>query len=128
MNLHDYRPSQEILRLVAEIDEFKGAWRLLRNIAPERLSALKRVATIESVGSSTRIEGVKLTNAQVEALLAGLATRSFTSRDEEEVAGYASLMETIFQSFEQLSLTENHLKRTTFYVEFHNATQRLWNR
>ena len=111
MNLHAYRPSQEILRLVAEIDEFKGAWRLLRNVAPERLFALKCVATIESVGSSTRIEGVKLTNAQVEALLSGLATRSFDSRDEEEVAGYASLMETIFASFEQLSLTENHLKQ-----------------
>jgi Fic family protein len=111
MNLETYRPSQEILRLVAEIDEFKGAWRLLRNIAPERLTALRRVATIESVGSSTRIEGVQLTNAQVEALLSGLETRAFASRDEEEVAGYAALMETIFASFEHLTLTENHIKQ-----------------
>jgi Fic family protein len=111
MNLDSYRPSQEVLRLVAEIDEFKGAWRLLRNIAPERLTALQRVATIESVGSSTRIEGVKLTNAQVETLLSGLETRSFTSRDEEEVAGYAALMETVFASWEHLSLTENHIQQ-----------------
>ena len=41
------RPTQEMLRLVAEIDEFKGAWRALRGIAPERLTALRRVATIE---------------------------------------------------------------------------------
>ena len=106
-----YRPSQEVLRLVAQIDEFKGAWRLLRNIAPERLTALRHVATIESVGSSTRIEGVKLTNAQVEVLLSGLETRSFVSRDEQEVAGYAALMETVFASFEHLTLTENHIKQ-----------------
>jgi Fic family protein len=106
-----YRPSQEVLRLVAQIDEFKGAWRALRNIAPERLTALRRVATIESVGSSTRIEGVKLTNAQIELLLSGLETRSFTSRDEEEVAGYAALIETIFSNWEHLSFTENQIKQ-----------------
>ena len=48
------------LSLVAAIDEFKGAWRAIGRIAPERLSALRRVATIESIGSSTRIEGSKL--------------------------------------------------------------------
>ncbi len=111
MSLETYRPSQDLLRLIAEIDEFKGAWRLLRNIAPDRLTALRRVATIESVGSSTRIEGVRLTNAQVEALLSGLETRSFTSRDEEEVAGYAAVMETVFESWEHLALTENHIQQ-----------------
>lgn len=111
MSLDSYRASQEVLRLVANIDEFKGAWRLLRNIAPERLTALRRVATIESVGSSTRIEGVKLTNAQIEALLSGLETRAFTSRDEEEVAGYAILMEMIFKNWEHLTLTENHIQQ-----------------
>ena len=47
----------EILSLIARIDEFKGAWRALGTLAPERLLALRRVATIESIGSSTRIEG-----------------------------------------------------------------------
>lgn len=110
-SLQSLRPSQEMLRLAAAIDEFKGAWRALRNIAPERLTALRRVATIESVGSSTRIEGVQLTNAQVEALLSGLNTRSFRSRDEQEVAGYAALMETIFSRWEHIALTENHIRQ-----------------
>ena len=43
----------EILSLIARIDEFKGAWRALGTLAPDRLSALRRVATIESIGSST---------------------------------------------------------------------------
>ena len=110
-SLERFQPTQQMLRLVGAIDEFKGVWRTLRSIAPERLTALRRVATIESVGSSTRIEGVRLTNAEVEALLSGLETGSFRSRDEEEVAGYAALMETVFGSWEQISLTENHIKQ-----------------
>lgn len=101
--------TQEILGLVAEIDEFKGAWRALGTLAPERLSALRRVATIESIGSSTRIEGSRLTDAEVERLLSRLEIKSFGSRDEQEVAGYAQVMETIFASFEAIDLTENHI-------------------
>ena len=97
----------ELLRLIAEVDEFKGRWDALGNLAPERLSALKRIATIESVGSSTRIEGVKLSDGEVERLLSGLDLRSFRSRDEQEVAGYGELMELIFESFADIPLTEN---------------------
>ena len=62
----------EILGFIAELDEFKGAWRALGTLAPERLSALRRVATIESIGSSTRIESSKLSDREVEKLLANL--------------------------------------------------------
>ena len=62
----------EVLRLIARIDEFKGAWRALGTLAPDRLSALRRVATIESIGSSTRIEGSKLSDREVESLLSNL--------------------------------------------------------
>ena len=101
----------EILRLIGEIDEFKGVWRSLRALAPERLAALRRIATIESVGSSTRIEGARLSDREVERLLAGLETHSFRSRDEEEVAGYAEVMETIFSDWEAIPLNENHIKQ-----------------
>ncbi len=56
--------------MIAETDEFKGAWRAIGRIAPERLSSLRRVATIESIGSSTHIEGAKLSDREVEKLLA----------------------------------------------------------
>lgn len=62
----------EILGLIAEIDEFKGAWTALGRISPERLTALRRIATIESIGSSTRIEGATLSDKAVDRLLAGL--------------------------------------------------------
>ncbi len=100
-----------VLRLIAEIDEFKGAWTALGRISPERLTALRRVATIESIGSSTRIEGAKLSDKEVEALLAGLEVKEFASRDEEEVAGYAETMETVFANWKEIALTENHIKQ-----------------
>ncbi len=101
----------EMLRLIAQIDEFKGAWKALGTLAPERLTALRRVATIESVGSSTRIEGGKLSDRQVERLLANLSIHTFTTRDEQEVAGYAETMEQVFQSWEHIPLTENHIRQ-----------------
>lgn len=101
----------EILALIAETDEFKGAWRALGSLAPERLSALRRVATIESIGSSTRIEGAKLSDRQVERLLTNIEIRKFDTRDEQEVAGYAEVMETVFSHFEAIDLSENHIKQ-----------------
>ncbi len=100
-----------VLKLIAEIDEFKGAWAAIGRISPERLTALRRVATIESIGSSTRIEGARLSDREVEALLAGLEVKEFASRDEEEVAGYAETMETVFAHFKEIALTENHIKQ-----------------
>ena len=101
----------EILRLVAGIDEFKGAWRALGTLAPDRLSALLRVATIESIGSSTRIEGSKLSDREVERLLTNLQIRQFSTRDEQDVAGYAKVMEMVFTSWQDIALTENHIRQ-----------------
>lgn len=101
----------ELLALITEIDEFKGAWRALGTLAPERLKALRHVATIESIGSSTRIEGSKLSDRDVERLLARLEIKAFATRDEQEVAGYAEVMETVFTSWRDIPLTENHIKQ-----------------
>ena len=111
INTETINITPEILGLIAEIDEFKGAWRALGTLAPERLSALRRVATIESIGSSTRIEGSKLSDRDVERLLANLEIKSFATRDEQEVAGYAEAMELVFRSWEDIAVTENHIKQ-----------------
>ena len=103
--------TSEILTLIAGIDEFKGAWRALGNLAPDRLSALRRVATIESVGSSTRIEGSKLSDREVEKLLSNLKIQTFDTRDEQEVAGYAELMDLVFSSWQHIPFNENHVKQ-----------------
>lgn len=111
LDISTLRITPEILSMIAEIDEFKGAWRALGQIGPDRLSSLRRVATIESIGSSTRIEGAKLSDRDVEKLLSNLQLGSFSSRDEQEVAGYAEVMETIFNAYDAISLTENHIRQ-----------------
>lgn len=111
VNANSINITHEMLVIISEIDEFKGAWHTLGKIAPDRLNQLRKVATIESVGSSTRIEGSKLSDREVEALLSRLRTESFASRDEEEVAGYAAVMEIIFNAYETIALTENYLKQ-----------------
>lgn len=111
LNIDTIIITSELLSFITEIDEFKGAWRALGTLAPERLSALRHVATIESIGSSTRIEGSKLSDRQVEQLLTNLEIRKFDTRDEQEVAGYAETMETIFTHAADIPLTENHIKQ-----------------
>ncbi len=101
----------EVLGLIARIDEFKGAWRALGTLAPDRLSALRRVATIESIGSSTRIEGSRLSDREVEHLLSNLAIQKFETRDEQEVAGYAELMDLMFRAWEDIPFDERHLQQ-----------------
>lgn len=101
----------ELLKFISKIDEFKGAWRALGTLAPERLSKLRHVATIESIGSSTRIEGSKLSDREVEQLLSNLQIKEFSTRDEQEVAGYAQVMDLIFSSWDEIPFTENYIKQ-----------------
>jgi Fic family protein len=101
----------EILALIAKIDEFKGAWRAMGTLAPERLSALRAVATIESIGSSTRIEGSTLSDREVERLLSNLHIKPFATRDEQEVAGYAELMDLVFSSWKDIPLRESYIEQ-----------------
>lgn len=106
-----FKINSQMLTIIAEIDEFKGEWKALGRISPDILNSLKKVATIESVGSSNRIEGNKLSDKQVEELLSRINKKSFASRDEEEVAGYADVMNLIFDDYEVIPLSENYIKQ-----------------
>lgn len=112
----------DLVKLIAEIDEFKGRWEALKTLSPDRLSALRKVATIESVGSSTRIEGAKLSDAEVEDLLSrAIAIKSFKTRDEQEVAGYAEAMDLVFEAYDDLRLSENHIRQLHQTLLRHSA-------
>jgi Fic family protein len=124
---HTVTITPEILALIARLDEFKGAWRAIGTLAPERLSALKRVATIESIGSSTRIEGSKLSDAEVAVLLSRLQMQSFATRDEQEVAGYAEVMELVFSSHEHIPVSENAVRQLHRDLLVH-STKDAWHR
>jgi Fic family protein len=111
MDITTLKITPEILNLIAEIDEFKGSWKALGTLAPERLAALRKIATIESIGSSTRIEGARLSDRAIETLLSNLDSKSFSTRDEQEVAGYADVMQILFDSWETIPISENYIKQ-----------------
>ena len=121
LNTETIAITPELLSLLTELDEFKGAWRALGTLAPERLNALRRVATIESIGSSTRIEGSKLTDREVERLLSNLQMQRFDTRDEQEVAGYADVMETVFRAWKDIPVNENHIRQLHRDLLIHSA-------
>lgn len=101
--------SGETLRLISEVDRYQGHWSAIQRLSPEKLSHLRQIATIESVGSSTRIEGSKLSDAEVAEVLGRLQVESFKDRDEQEVAGYAYVMNLVFANHAEIPLTESML-------------------
>ena len=111
MKIDTIQITPALLALISEVDEFKGAWRALGTLAPERLVALRHIATIESIGSSTRIEGSKLNDREVERLLANLEIKKFSTRDEQEVGGCAEAIESVFHAWKDITITENHIKQ-----------------
>ncbi|MDA3933634.1 MAG: Fic family protein [Gammaproteobacteria bacterium] len=111
LNTDTLEVTLEFLSLISELDEFKGAWQALGVLAPDRLSALRRVATIESIGSSTRIEGSRLSDQEVASLLKEIKVRKFATRDEQEVAGYAGVMTSLFRHADAMDFTENHIRQ-----------------
>lgn len=113
---HSLVITTDFLNLISEIDEFKGAWQQFGRLTPDRLSALKKVATIESIGSSTRIEGAKLSDSQVATLLSQVSNHSFTTRDEQEVAGYAYVCRQVCDHFSSIPLTENYIKQLHLWL------------
>ena len=111
-NIKDIKITPEMLIKIADIDHFNGIWQGgSYNIGKEQLNVMKRIATIESIGSSNRIEGNKMSDVEIEKLFSAIDKKSFKSRDEEEVAGYADLINTIFDNYQDIPLSENYIKQ-----------------
>ncbi|KKR79716.1 MAG: Filamentation induced by cAMP protein Fic [Candidatus Nomurabacteria bacterium GW2011_GWA2_40_9] len=96
----------EIASKIALVDEFKGFWKGAKTLSPYTLKKLQKSVIVTSTGASTRIEGSIMTDKEVEKLLASLKSTPPTNRDEEEVAGYADLLNKIFEGYEKIPITE----------------------
>ena len=102
--------THKVYGLISKIDELKGQWKMGANLSPQALGILKKSVIITSSGASTRIEGARLTDEQVEKLLKGLKIQKLITRDEQEVAGYAELLTNVFDSYKNLKLSESTVK------------------
>jgi len=100
----------EIWSKITQIDELKGQWIAGARLSPQVLNRLKRSILITSTGSSTRIEGARLSDEDVEKLMRGIDIQKFTDRDKQEVKGYFELLENVFNSWKSLKFSENTIK------------------
>jgi Fic family protein len=100
---------QKINQLLSSIDTFKGSWQVLEQTKSGYLKELRKIATIESIGSSTRIEGATLTDEEVEKLLKSVKISKLEKREEQEVVGYYEALEIILENFEEIPLTQSYI-------------------
>ena len=99
-----------ILTKIAQIDELKGQWIAGARLSPQVLGRLKRSVLVTSTGASTRIEGARLSDEDVEKLMRGISMQKFKDRDKQEVKGYYELLQNVFNSWKSVKFSENTIK------------------
>ena len=99
-----------LIGAIARIDELKGRWIGGCDLSPRTVENLRRSTLITSAGASTRIEGSKMTDKDIEDYLSGLKIQKFAERDRQEVSGYHETLELIFNQYQELAWTENNIK------------------
>ncbi|NGX40293.1 MAG: Adenosine monophosphate-protein transferase SoFic [Candidatus Anoxychlamydiales bacterium] len=114
--------SSELWTKIAQIDELKGRWIAGIQLSSQVLGRLKRSILITSTGASTRIEGARLSDEDVEKLMRGLDIQKFTDRDKQEVKGYFELLENVFNSWKSIKLSESTIKH--FHKELLNYVKK----
>jgi len=100
----------EIWSRISQIDELKGQWIAGAQLSPQVLGRLKRSVLVTSTGASTRIEGARLSDEDVEKLMRGIDIQKFTDRDKQEVKGYFELLENVFDAWKSIKFSENAIK------------------
>ena len=100
----------KIWSIITQIDRLQGQWIGGAKLSPQVLGRLKRSVLITSTGASTRIEGARLSDEDIEKMMRGIDIQKFTNRDKQEVKGYYELLENVFNSWKTLSLNEGVIK------------------
>jgi Fic family protein len=107
----DFQTNHQIIKSISFIDSFKGKWNIVERKENIFLKELRKIATIESIGSSTRIEGAQLTNEEIKQLLENVKITELKSRDEQEVVGYYDVLEIIYENYEIISISTNYIQQ-----------------
>src|SRR5712692_8980996 len=74
----------EIWSKIAQIEELKGRWIQGAQLSPHTLGRLKKSVLVTSTGASTRIEGARLSDEDVERLMRGLSVRLSREADRRQ--------------------------------------------
>ncbi len=111
-NVFDFKLEVDwkLINLISEIDRFDSQWTAIERREGQSLKQLKSIATVRSVGASTRIEGSKMTDEEIDVLLKNMNITKLEDRDSQEVVGYFDALDVISESFENITITESNIK------------------
>ena len=104
-----------IWSIITQIDKLQGQWLAGAKLSPQVLGRLKLSVLVTSTGASTRIEGAKLSDEDIEKMMKGISMKKFADRDSQEVRGYFEILENVFNSWKKIgySTVENILCKLT---------------
>lgn len=98
---------EEVYRSISEIDSVKNSWHITGRLLPQTIDRLTRSVIVTSTGASNRIEGNKLTDAEIESLYKNMHVKKFKTRDEQEIAGYIEYLEIVMENYKTIPITES---------------------
>ena len=102
-----HKQATKIYQQVARIDAVKAQWQRVNTLSPQMTERLYTSVLITSTGASTRIEGSRLSDEQVQALFRSQRIQPFKTRDEQEVGGYHEVLQTVFEQWDAILFSEN---------------------
>lgn len=100
----------KLISIISQIDRFDVSWTTIEKKEGQSLKQLKSIATVRSVGASTRIEGSKMSDEEVNVLLQAIDITKLEDRDSQEVVGYFNTLYIISESFLDIEITESSIK------------------
>jgi Fic family protein len=100
----------KLISIISQIDRFDASWTTIEKKEGQSLKQLKFIATVRSVGASTRIEGSKMSDEEVNVLLQAIDITKLEDRDSQEVVGYFNTLDIISESFLDIEITESNIK------------------
>ena len=102
--------SWDLIGLISKIDRFDASWSSIEKREGQSLKQLKSISTVRSVGASTRMEGSKMSDAEVDVLLKNIDITKLEDRDSQEVVGYFDTLDIITESYQDINITESSIK------------------
>ncbi|MGN1317410.1 MAG: Fic family protein [Lachnospirales bacterium] len=97
--------SKDIVKLLTQIHEYKGKQNLLIKSNKDSFTQLVEIAKIQSTEASNKIEGIYTSNDRIKKL--ALDKIHPKNRDEEEIAGYRDVLNTIHENHDNIVLKPN---------------------
>jgi Fic family protein len=99
-----------LIALISKIDRFDATWSSIEKLEGQSLKQLKSIAAVRSVGASTRIEGSKMSDTEVDVLLKDMNIDKLQDRDSQEVAGYFEISDLISEVYDDIDISESAIK------------------